>query len=156
MLALLLGLAAGCASGPRFDTRGVEAGVTPRQALTEAARLEGRTVLWGGVVVDSTNLAEATRLEVLAYPLGPDQGPDLDREPLGRFLVLQSGYLEPVDYHAGRAVTVLGRLAGTRSGRVGNAPYEYPLVRAERIHLWAAGGRTSPQFHFGVGVIFSR
>ena len=153
---LLTGLLAGCASGPQFDTSGVDTAVTPRQAVAEAERLQGRTVLWSGVVIDSTNLADATRLEVLAYPLGGDQGPDLDREPLGRFLVRRSGYLEPVDYHAGRAVTVLGRLAGTRSGKVGQAAYEYPLVDAERIHLWPAGGRArgSPQFHIGVGVVF--
>lgn len=153
-VALLAGLAA-CASGPRFDTSDVETGVTPRQAVAESERLQGRTVLWAGVVIDSTNLADATRLEVLAYPLDTDQGPDLDREPVGRFLVRRSGYLEPVDYRTGRAVTILGRLAGTRSGKVGEAPYDYPVVEAARIHLWPAGGRGASRFHFGVGVIFS-
>ena len=151
-LALLL---AGCATGPRFDTRGVDRAVTPRQAVSEAASLQGRRVLWGGVVVNSTNLADATRIEVLAYPLDSSQEPNLDANPLGRFLAFKQGYLETADYSQGRRLTVIGTLSGVRRGKVGQANYDYPVISAEQIYLWPSAGRPPrTQFHIGVGVIF--
>ena len=151
-LALLM---AGCASGPRFDPTGVARAVTPRQAVAEITALKGTRVLWGGVVVNSANLADATRIEVLAYPLGSSQEPNLAANPLGRFLVLKPGYLETADYGQGREVTVIGPLEGVRQGKVGQASYQYPVVSAERIHLWP-GPSVEPRtrFHIGVGVIF--
>lgn len=151
-----LALLAGCAAGPRFDTAGIDTGTTPRRAVAEAERLAGQRVLWGGMVIETTNLAERTRLEVLGYPLDASQRPDTDAEPLGRFLVTRSGYLESVDYRTGRLVTVVGPVTGVRDGRVGEAPYRYPVVGAERIHLWPARyGPGATRVHFGVGVIFS-
>lgn len=148
-------LLVGCAAGPRFDTKGVDQAVTPRQAAAEMPRVQGSRVLWGGVVVNSTNLAESTRIEVLAYPLDSSQEPNLDANPLGRFLVLKQGYLETADYSQGRRVTVIGTLSRVRQGKVGQANYQYPVVSADRIYLWPRAGRAPrTQFHIGVGVIF--
>lgn len=156
-LALLL---AGCASkGPGFKTDGVSTGLTPREASTRAADIAGTRVLWGGVIVNSTNLENATQLEVLGYPLDDDQDPRTDAGPTGRFLVIESGYLETADYAPGRRVTVVGPVTGTRQGRIGESVYTYPVVEPDRIHLWpreTAQRQTEPRIHFGVGVIFGR
>jgi outer membrane lipoprotein len=152
LFALLLG---GCASAP-FSTAGLDPTLTPSRAVKESRFVQGREVVWGGVIVSSTNLADATRFEILAYPLDRSQRPETDQAPYGRFLLYKPGYAETVDYAPGREVTVRGRLDGIQQGRVGEAPYTYPLVRSNTLHLWPAGGRSESRVHFGVGVIFGR
>lgn len=153
LASLLLGA---CASGPRYPTEGVELALTPRQAVSETAALRGKTILWGGMIINSSNLEEQTRLEVLAYPLDSSQYPQTDSAPLGRFLLIKDGYLETVDFAPGRLVTVRGPLDGTQGGKVGETGYTYPLVRARDLYLWPRAGRSEPRIHFGVGVMFGR
>ena len=145
-----------CASGPRYPTEGVELALTPQQATAEATSLRGKTILWGGMIINSSNLKDQTRLEILAYPLDSSQYPQTDSAPLGRFLLVKDGYLETVDFAPGRLVTVRGPLAGTESGKVGETSYTYPLVRAQDLYLWSRAGRSEPRVHFGVGVVFGR
>jgi len=151
LLALLL---TACASGPRYPTEGVELSLTPQQAITEESLMRGKTILWGGMIINSSNLASQSRLEILAYPLDGSQYPQTDSAPLGRFLVIKNGYLETVDYAPGRLVTVRGPLSGSQSGKVGETNYTYPLVRAQNLYLWPRAGRSEPRVHFGVGVVF--
>lgn len=148
-------LVAGCATKPRFDTANTALSVTPRQAVTEMARLEGTRVLWGGAIVAAVNREDTTQLEILAYPLNDRQRPEPKAKAQRRFLAVKAGYLETADYAQGRWVTLTGPLTGTRDGRVGDAPYTYPVVAIEDIHLWPETKRgTEPRFHFGIGVIF--
>ncbi|KPV40084.1 hypothetical protein AN478_07965 [Thiohalorhabdus denitrificans] len=151
----ILALAA-CASTPRFPVDEGVVEVTPREAKRDMPSLEGSQVLWGGVIVNATNLEERTRLEILAYPLDGRQKPDVEADPQGRFLAEAEGYLETADYTPGRRVTVSGTLKGTRKGRIGEAEYTYPVVAVEDKELWAEDRRSpaGPRFHFGIGVIF--
>ncbi len=151
---LLLGA---CATGPTFDTAGAQKSLTPGEAVQRFEAFRGEKVVWGGLIVGGTNLEGTTRLEVLAYPLGGDNRPDTERRPFGRFLVHRTGYLELSDYAPGRMITVAGTLTETREGRVGQAPYRYPVVSPSQLHVWrqpGAGGATRPSVHFGIGVIF--
>lgn len=151
LFALLL---SACASGPRFPTEGVDLALTPQQATAEAAAMRGKEVLWGGMIINSTNFESQSRLEVLAYPLDSTQYPQTDSRPLGRFLMLKEGYLETVDFAPGRLVTVAGQLEGIQNGKVGETSYTYPLVRGQDLYLWPRGGKSEPRVHFGVGVVF--
>ncbi len=153
---LLLLLITGCAGTPPIDTSGVNDALIPADALAHPTELRGSSVLWGGVIIDTANLRRETRLEVLAYPLDGDQLPDPEAAPLRRFIAYYPGYLEAADYRSGRLVTVRGRLAGTRSGPVGEATYHFPVVEVERIHLWTSSPARAvePQFHIGIGVLF--
>ncbi len=153
LAALLL---SSCASGPRYPTEGVELSVTPQQAASEISVLRGKHILWGGIIISSTNLKDQSRLEVLAYPLDSNQYPQTDSPPLGRFLLQREGYLETVDYAPGRLVTVRGPLSDSESGKVGDTSYLYPVVNSREIYLWPRGGRSDPRIHFGVGVVFGR
>lgn len=149
-------LLAACATGPQFSTENVNTGLSPGEAKQRPEALSGERVIWGGAVLASRNLEQNTLLEVLAYPLDEyNQRPQADESPLGRILVRRAGYLETADYEQGRLVTVTGRFTGLREGRVGQAPYVYPVVEADDIYLWSREYRSSyPRFHFGVGVIF--
>ena len=139
-----------CATSPKFDTAGLDASITPKRAISEMQTLQGAPVLWGGVIIASTNHKDSTQIEILAYPLNSYQKPDREQEPLGRFLAVQTGYLETTDYAAGRLITVRGSLAGKRSGYVGEAEYIYPVVNNTQLHLWSGSSESQVQFGFGL------
>ena len=144
-----------CASSPSFDTAGIDTSLTPKQAVDRSQALQGEPVLWGGVVLVSTNLKDSTQLEILAYPLDSNQRPNREQNPLGRFLAVHEGYLETADYAQGRLITVRGTLANKRIGRVGEAEYTYPVVSIDQLHLWSKQSDSSePQIQFGIGVMF--
>lgn len=152
MLAAALAALAACATP--FDVGTADRTTTPQQASADIGALRGRTVAWGGVIVNARNLRDATQIEVLGYPLDRDNRPDTKAAPLGRFLALHPGYLETADYNAGRQLTVVGTITETREGSVGEARYLYPVVAATRLHLWPKEGRqpSDPQIHFGIGI----
>jgi len=154
LLLLATLLLAACSAGPKFALEGVDTTLTPKQAVTEADLSHGKEVLWGGMIINSTNLEQNTRLEVLAYPLDSDHYPQTGKPPYGRFLLTQKGYLETVDYSPGRLITVVGRFDGTRRGKVDRSDYTYPLIKAEQLHLWSKGQKSDTRFHFGIGVVF--
>jgi outer membrane lipoprotein len=143
-----------CATSPNFDTTGIDTSMTPKRAVDENQVLQSEPVLWGGVVINSTNLKDSTQLEILAYPLDSYQRPNRDQEPLGRFLAVHKGYLETTDYAQGRLITVRGTFGNKRVGRVGEAEYSYPVVNINQLHLWSKqSGSTEPQIQFGFGLM---
>lgn len=155
MIVALLAAAAlaACATGPSFDEAGVNRNVTPRLAATDATLGQGARVSWGGIILGSSNLKDATQIEVLGHPVGRNRRPDTAANPIGRFLILKEGYLETADYAPGREITVVGFLRGTQQGQVGGAAYTYPVVRPDDLYLWPkAGLRRGPDVHFGIGV----
>jgi outer membrane lipoprotein len=128
--------------------------MTPLRAVKEMPTLKGSPVLWGGVIIASDNLKDSTQLEILAYALDANQRPVNEQKPLGRFLAVQTGYLETSDYATGRLVTVKGVLESKRTGQVGEAEYHYPVVKISQIFLWPQQrGSTEPQIQFGFGMI---
>jgi outer membrane lipoprotein len=156
LIALLLSLClAACAGRPPLDMAGVDESLTIQGTLGDVEGARNRRVFWGGVIVNTANLKDATQIEVLAYPLDRGGRPQDSARPYGRFLAVRDGYLETGVYAQGRLLTVVGPVTGTRKGKVGEAPYTYPLVAAEQLHLWPKEPDYSePRFHIGIGVIF--
>lgn len=152
-------LLAACA-GPHFETAGVNRQLTPERAAARFATFRGSAVLWGGRIIATHNLRDTTEIQVLAYPLDYYQQPNETGKPQGRFLVVKSGYLDPVDYAPGREVTVTGVVSQLRQGHVGAASYLYPTITRGLIYLWpredVAYPRNDSGFHIGVGVMLSR
>jgi len=139
-----------CATSPKFDVTGVDITITPDKAVSEILALQGEPVLWGGVVINSTNFKDSTQVEILAYPLNSNQRPNREEKPLGRFLAVQTGYLETTDYAPGRLITVRGTLAEKRKGRIGEAEYIYPVVSNSQLYLWSGSSESQIQFGFGL------
>ncbi|MBK1726465.1 Slp family lipoprotein [Halorhodospira neutriphila] len=159
-LALLLAAAllAGCAAAP-FERGAGVAALTAREAAAAGAERLGAEVIWGGRILEVEYLEERTRLEVVAYPLDRRQLPQIDEPPEGRFLIDYPGFLEGVDYRAGRLVTASGPIRALEQGQVGEQRLDYPVLATERVHLWPEGSPRSalrPRVHFGIGVIISR
>ena len=110
-------------------------------------------VLWGGIILKTSNQAEQTQIELMAYPLDGRQRPRPHRDAHGRFLINHSGYLDPVDFAPGRAVTVSGSVSEIVVGLVGEAEYTYPTLQAKQLHLWNQRTTVSrPAFSFGIGI----
>jgi len=64
-------LLASCASAPKFDTSQVDQSLTPQAVIDEPAASQGKTVLWGGTILDTRNLQDSTQIELLASPILP-------------------------------------------------------------------------------------
>ena len=145
-------LVAGCVTP--YDIGNADPRVTPVEAAQDVAGMLNHTVAWGGLIAAAKNLKDKTELEVVGYSLDTENRPDSNAAPTGRFIVIQTGYLETADYAPGRLITVVGSVAQTRRGTVGEAQYVYPLVVASQLRLWPkpTGDRREPGFHFGIGV----
>ena len=152
LLVTLLLLLSACASGPSFDSRGVDRSLTPGRVAAGPQLATGKQVLWGGAILRTTNLKDSTQMEVLAYPLDANQRPQSESAPLGRFILEQAGYLEPASYAEGRLITVVGTVTGTRAGQDEEAGYDYPVITARQLHLWPGyRGESGSNVYFGIG-----
>jgi outer membrane lipoprotein len=127
--------------------------VTPDQIVQRKGAPTASPVEWGGVIISLKNLKRSTELEAIAYPLMQDGRPDTDKPPVGRFIAVKDGYLEPVDYARGRQVTASGKIDRLREGKVGEAAYVFPVLLIRQIRLWPKRyvGDSSPGFNFGFG-----
>jgi outer membrane lipoprotein len=147
-------LLAACAGGPGFDSERYGTLATPARAVTEFETWRDTPVLWGGVVIATRNLERGSEIEVLSYPLRGNQQPDVQSPSTGRFIVRSDEFVEPVDYAAGRQVTVTGVVMETASGEIGSATATFPVMHADSIHLWPPdAGNTEPRVHFGFGFV---
>ena len=143
-----------CAPAPIYKAAPSAVIVTPMQVSQTPERYTSGDVIWGGRIVQVTNLSDHSEVEVLAYPLDNSQRPKANDSGNGRFIVVMHGYVEPLDYPSGSLITVSGKLNGSRAGKVGEADYVFPLVNAVQSHVWTQKemqqGRTN--ISFGVGV----
>jgi outer membrane lipoprotein len=151
IVAFMLVALSACATTPPYPEEALHAvdrTMTPEQAVQETAR--DVQVLWGGVIIKAANTADHTDFTVLFYPLDKSQRPDMDQKPRSRFIVRYPGYLETMVYAPGREVTILGSLQGVEEGKVGDAPYTFSVLKADKVYLWPIDDDS--RVHFGVGV----
>ncbi len=124
---------------------------TPFAALQkDPEKYAGKLLMVGGMIVDTKNLKEGTRIEVLQKPLDGEGRPELTDETGGRFLVVTQQFLDGAVYHRGRMLTVIGEVAAPQVLLMGEIEYRYPVIAAKAMHLWSSD--SGPQFSFGVGV----
>jgi outer membrane lipoprotein len=151
-------LVASCAStGERCRQPIGDRSLTPAIAATGAGH-SGESITWGGTLVSAKNLADATDLEVLAYPLDDCGRPLLGEPTQGRFIIRRPGYLETADLAPGRRLTASGRIIASAEGRIGEAEYRFPVLEDAAPTLWPErdelgfGGRNvRPRISIGVG-----
>ena len=152
---IIMLLLSACASSPTIDSSGVDRTLSPRSVVAAPEMARGKDVLWGGVIIHTNNLQDSTQIEVLAYPLDTKQRPLRDSDPLGRFILDKTGYLEPESYAEGRLVSVVGTVSGTRAGKVGETVFDFPVISARQVTLWPKGkGGEGSGINFGIGVGF--
>jgi len=142
-----------CAVSPRFDTSQVDLVLTPAAVVSKLETSQNKKVLWGGVIINTSNQKQHSVIELLAYPLDSSYLPLRDQKPLGRCLIKHSGFLEPSEYAQGRMITVLGSIKGLQKGNVGESVYQYPEILSQQLHLWSKdSGQRKTRVSVGIGI----
>ena len=145
-----------CAT-PAFNTTHVNKTLTPNSAINSFSLTKNQYVLWGGTLLSGINLKDSTELEILAYPLDDYSEPIENSKSFGRFIAIDSGYLELGEYAKDRQISFVGQLVELRKGKVGDSDYVYPVIAIQQIKLWPIEKDIyyddhDVRFHFGVGI----
>ncbi|WP_156912605.1 Slp family lipoprotein [Methylocaldum szegediense] len=98
---------------------------------------KGRTVMLGGVIVQTTNRPQFTEIEVVQKPLDRSDRPEDVDTSAGRFLIRCNRFLDSAVYAKGREVTVAGEVQGKETKPLDQINYTYPVIGCKEIHLWA-------------------
>lgn len=93
-------------------------------------------VRWGGEILETENRENETRFTVLARPLTGGGEPQDSDTSEGRFIAIVPVFLDPKVYKPGRELTVSGTLQRTEQHKVGEFPYDYPVIEADSYYLW--------------------
>jgi len=98
---------------------------------------KGKTVVWGGEIIQTENQKDGTTLiEVFQMPLSSRGEPKETVASEGRFLALVDKYLDPYLFRRGKKVTVAGEIRGEKIRPLGEIDYRYPLLLSREVHLW--------------------
>ncbi|MCJ7546934.1 MAG: Slp family lipoprotein [Deltaproteobacteria bacterium] len=132
----------------------VDRNATFAQVVNAPDAYVGKTVLFGGDIIETKNLPDKTVIAVLQRPLsrrGQPAGGDVSE---GRFIIQTPGFLDPAIYSPGRQVTVAGKVLGKEVYPMGEIKYAYPLIEKRELFLWpvARPASAEPRWHFGFGV----
>lgn len=137
IMPLLLLMLAGCATSiPGSMKKAADTEFTLEKAKTAGDEILGKKVIWGGRIVRAMVQKEGTLIEILQSPLDSSEKPEKHDLSQGRFLAFKSEFLDPLVYRENREVTVLGAVLRFEKHPIGEMMYRYPLLSAEKIHLW--------------------
>ena len=75
-------------------------------------------------------------IEVVAYPLDPQQRPLLDAPEQGRFIALRAGQVNPREFNAGRFLTLRGPITGERTLTLRGQAEKVAEMDARELVLW--------------------
>ncbi|KKO20175.1 MAG: Slp family lipoprotein [Candidatus Brocadia sp.] len=97
---------------------------------------KGQMIVLSGVIVSAENTKEGTLLQIVQRPAGfRGQPKDVDTTE-GRFLALDSRYLDTYVYAKDREVTVAGEVQGKRTLPLDKTEYTYPMIQVKELYLW--------------------
>ena len=158
-LALLVLTITGCANIPEpIEVAEGTQLVGYQEAAMQPEAATGKTVRWGGVVALVENRKDQTMLEIVHYPLRSYGRPVVGDQSIGRFRVYVNGFLDPVVYEQGKAVTFVGTATGVEEGLVGEHEYVFPVMDASGYYLWKDVQRVDvtsvhvwPYYGWGIG-----
>jgi len=96
----------------------------------------GRTLILGGVIINSLNRPDGTEIVVLETPLDYQEFPRDEEHSRGRFIARTAAYLDPEVYKKGRKITLAGAVIGKETRPLGEIEYTYPVLQIKELHLW--------------------
>jgi outer membrane lipoprotein len=133
LLLLIVGAALllqGCSYAISSDVaRTADRSITFDKFQAEPSSHKGKTVIFGGLIVQARNVKTGTLIEIDQKKLDYWGKPRRTGRSGGRFIVLQPRHLDILVYAPGREITVAGEVAGTEEAT-------YPLINAREIKLW--------------------
>jgi outer membrane lipoprotein len=96
----------------------------------------GNIVIWGGLIMETSNPPDGGEIIVLQSPLDSDEFPET-KSTYGQFIAKASTFLDPLIYKKGRKVTLAGEIVGKRVKALEVMLYVYPIVRIKELYLWS-------------------
>jgi outer membrane lipoprotein len=102
----------------------------------ETDKYEGKTVILGGYIIETKNIAGVANMTVLQTPLMSGEEPSTTGRSEGGFILSYNGRLEPEVYEKGRRATVAGKVAGRANEGTGNCPEPCLKLEYRQIYLW--------------------
>lgn len=133
---LFFSLLLGCAPFSRQALQQVDVTAPFQEVQKDPQKYINRTVLWGGVIIETTVRKDATFIKVVDKDLDWAKQPELGDMTYGRFIIRYAGFLDPAIYKPEREVSVIGKITGAEVLPVGELQYTYPVVEAQQLHLW--------------------
>jgi outer membrane lipoprotein len=127
-------LLSGCSSMPAAIRGDFSASPSLPGVQASLEQWRGQRVRWGGQVARVKNRATETWVEVVARRLDADGLPGGPSQ--GRFFAVFKGFLDPAHFTPGRELTVVGRVKDLVVEKIGDYPYQFPVVSVEAYHLW--------------------
>jgi outer membrane lipoprotein len=142
------GLLMGCATGMSDRARSMVTYQGTFTALQQAPdQYKGQVVMLGGRILENQALAAGYELSVLQFPLDASQKPDLTQPSQGRFLVVAKELPDPAEFKPQIPMTVVGRVTGHMTRKIGEQPYDLVIVDPVELKRWSA-------WSGGVGISF--
>ena len=132
----------------------VDRNATFAQVVKAPDDYKGKTVLFGGTIIETKNFTDKSQVVVLQHPLDSRDRPVAGDVSEGRFIVTTPGFLDPAIYSPGRQITVAGKVVGKEKRPMGEIEYTYPVIEKQGLYLWPVAGpaSTEPRWQFGFGV----
>ena len=107
-----------------------------RILVKDADKYLGNTVILGGYILETQNLADKSFIKVLQAPLGLGETIRSKDDSEGRFIISHKGFLDPEIYRKDRKVTVAGTIVGTVEEKVDQFTQTYLKIESREIYLW--------------------
>ncbi|MEK6599380.1 MAG: Slp family lipoprotein [Deltaproteobacteria bacterium] len=127
---------AGCSVISKDIRRGADRTITLPMVQANPDAFKGKTVIWGGIIISSKNLADKTVIEALQTPLDiSDRVTDKELSQ-GRFLTESSSYLDIFLYKEGKEIIVAGIIKGISSQKIGERDYAYPVLEPLQMRVF--------------------
>ncbi len=134
---LLLLISTGCSHVlPQAQREGIDPDVDYTQVKQNSERLQGKKILWGGLILDSRADSEQSELTLYSYKLDRWGEPVAVDDEGGRFLLRSPKFLDPVIFDKGLFITLTGFVKGIETRPVGENFYNFPVIELEKYHLW--------------------
>jgi len=93
-------------------------------------------VRWGGVILNTENHENSSWVTIISQPLTAKGKPKSSKRSEGRFIAIVNGFLEPLEFSDDRQITVTGHIGSSKTQKVGEYMYEYPVVEVDNYYLW--------------------
>lgn len=136
IIILAIIVAVSCSPVSKELMRQVDQTLTLKEVRKSADQYKGKTVLWGGIIIETRPRPDETMIIMMQTALDYEKRPmNLDYSE-GRFMVKQKGFLDPAIYTEGREITVTGNISGKEELPLGEIQYVYPVITATQLILW--------------------
>lgn len=146
---LLLFTVLSCAPFPKELMKQVDRSIDFRDVQKNPEKYAGKTVLWGGFILETLNRQEDTMIKVLHAALDSQKRPVSPDHSSGRFIIQVKAFLDPAIYREGREITALGEIGGQESLPLGQIRYTYPVLLAKEVRLWEPYVEPYPPYPYG-------